>query len=163
PYVDSWGDGLGIDHQAMVRALREQVGQRRNVSLQQGVPVTGVVEQDGRVCGVKLRSGEVVHARLVVAADGRQSRIRKSLGLEPLRAGMLESVEQDPFEGCATHALYTQACAVPGAVLIGDAGGCSHPLTATGMTAAMHDVLVLADALGKHGICDGALMSYQRR
>jgi flavin-dependent dehydrogenase len=76
---------------------------------------------------------------------------------------MLESLETDPFEGCATHAIYTQACAVPGAVLIGDAGGCSHPLTATGMTAAMNDIMVLADELTRHGLTEDALMSYQRR
>lgn len=238
-YVPSWGDGLGIDHHAMVRALREEVGNRPNVHLRQGVPVTEVLEEDGRVRGVKLRSGETISARLTVAADGRQSRVRKSLGLDPevqllsytvvatvhgpklpwrgfghvflgapgpilaypygpdiirlcidvpldapkgrepmrayvrehfaacvpspLREAMLESLAQDPFEGCATHAVYTQACAVPGAVLIGDAGGCSHPLTATGMTAAMNDIMVLADEVGRNGITDDALKSYQRR
>lgn len=239
PYVQSWGNGLGIDHHAMVRALRNEVGARPGVTLQQGVPVTELIEEDGRVAGVRLRNGSEIRARLTVAADGRQSRVRKLLGLDPelqllsytvvatvrgpklpwrgfghvflgapgpilaypygdelirlcidvpldapkgrdgmrryvreqfaecvpqpLRDAMLESVENDPFEGCATHAVYTQACAVPGAVLLGDAGGCSHPLTATGMTAAMNDVAVLADELGKNGITDDALKSYQRR
>src|SRR3954471_20820077 len=75
PYVQSWGDGLGIDHHAMVRALRDAVGKRRNVTLRQGQPVTEVLEEDGRVTGVKLRSGEEVRAKLTVAADGRQSRV----------------------------------------------------------------------------------------
>jgi 2-polyprenyl-6-methoxyphenol hydroxylase-like FAD-dependent oxidoreductase len=239
PYVPSWGDGLGIDHHAMVKALRAEVGGRPNVSLRQGQPVEDVLETDGRVTGVRLRSGEELHARLVVAADGRQSRVRKALGLEPeinllsytvvatvkgpklpwrgfghvflgapgpilaypygpelirlcidvplsapkgkdamkqyvrenfaacvpqpLRDAMLDSLESNPFEGCATHAVYTQACAVPGAVLLGDAGGCSHPLTATGMTAAMNDIVVLADELKRKGLSDDALKAYQRR
>ncbi len=239
PYVPSWGDGMGIDHHAMVRALRVAVGSRPGVSLRQGQPVSDVIDEDGRVVGVRLRNGEELRAKLVVAADGRQSRVRKALGLEPdqkllsytvvatvrgpklpwrgfghvflgapgpilaypygedlirlcidvpvdapkgrepmrryvrenfadcvpqpLRDAMLESIEQDPFEGCATHSVYTQACAVPGAVLIGDAGGCSHPLTATGMTAAMNDVLVLADEVGRRGLSEDALKSYQKR
>jgi hypothetical protein len=82
---------------------------------------------------------------------------------QPLRDAMLESLAEGPFEGCATHSVYTQACAVPGAVLIGDAGGCSHPLTATGMTAAMNDVEVLADVLSRHGLVEEALKGYQKR
>jgi 2-polyprenyl-6-methoxyphenol hydroxylase-like FAD-dependent oxidoreductase len=215
------------------------VGSRPLVTLRQGQPVTEVIEEQGRVVGVKLRGGEALRARLVVAADGRQSRMRKLLGLEPevqllsftlvatvhgpklpwrgfghvflgapgpilaypygpelirmcidvpleapkgkegmkqyvrerfaecvpspLREAMLESLDTQPFEGCATHAVYTQACAVPGAVLIGDAGGCSHPLTATGMTAAMNDVRVLADEVSRHGFTDVALKRYQQR
>lgn len=239
PYVRSWGEGIGIDHHAMVKALRDEVGNRPRVTLRQGQPVTEVIEEDGRVAGVRLRNGDEIRARLTIAADGRQSRVRRSLGLDPeiqllsytvaatvrgpklpwrgfghvflgapgpilaypygedmirlcidvplnapkgregmrrfvreqfaecvqqpLRDAMLESVENDPFEGCATHAVYTQACAVPGAVLIGDAGGCSHPLTATGMTAAMNDITVLADEVGRRGPTDDALKSYQRR
>ena len=238
-YVQSWGDGLGIDHHVMVRTLRAEVGRRPRVTLRQGQPVSEVIEEDGRVVGVRLRNGEELRAPLTVAADGRQSRVRRSLGLDPeiqllsytvaatvrgpklpwrgfghvflgapgpilaypygddlirlcidvpldapkgkgpmkryvrenfadcvpqpLRDAMLESIERDPFEGCATHAVYTQACAVPGAVLLGDAGGCSHPLTATGMTAAMNDITVLADELARCGPTDDALKSYQRR
>jgi flavin-dependent dehydrogenase len=59
--------------------------------------------------------------------------------------------------------VYTQACAVPGAVLIGDAGGCSHPLTATGMTAAMNDVQALAHEVRVNGFTNEALKAYQKR
>lgn len=239
PYVQSWGEGLGIDHHAMVKALRDEVGNRPNITLKQGQAVADVIEEDGRVVGVRLKNGDQHFARLVVACDGRQSRVRKALALEPdvkllsytvvatvrgpklpwrgfghvflgapgpilaypygpemirmcidvpldapkgkdamkqyvrenfaacvpqpLRDAMLESLENDPFEGCATHSIYTQSCAVPGAVLVGDAGGCSHPLTATGMTAAMNDVVVLAAQLGRHGITDEALKGYQQQ
>jgi squalene monooxygenase len=239
PYMHSWGEGIGIDHHVMVRTLRREVSSRRGVTLRQGTPVTEVIERNGRVLGVKLRGGEELRCSLLVAADGRQSRIRKELGLEPevnllsytvvatvkgpklpwrgfghvflgapgpilaypygddlirlcidvpldapkgrdgmrqyvrenfahcipqpLRGAVVDSLSADPFEGCATHAVYTQACAVPGAVLIGDAGGCSHPLTATGMTAAMNDVQVLAQELRRSGFSDEALKAYQKR
>ncbi len=241
PYVKSWGEGLGIDHHAMVAALRKEVSARPGVTLRQGVPVTEIIEENGRIVGVKLRSGEELRSKLLVAADGRQSRVRKELGLEedleaalvhrrgdgsaraealpwrgfghvflgapgpilaypygpdlirlcidvpldapkgrdamkayvrdhfatcvpePLRSATLESLANDPFEGCATHSVYTEACAVPGAVLIGDAGGCSHPLTATGMTAAMNDVQVLAEEVKRSGFSDDALKRYQKR
>lgn len=50
-----------------------------------------VVEQEGRVVGVAVRhDGEqsVLRAPLVVAADGRHSRIRRSAGLHPRQVGV---------------------------------------------------------------------------
>lgn len=72
-------------------------------------------------------------------------------------------VEQHPFEGAANHSMSTSACAAPGVVLVGDAGGCAHPLTASGMTNAMNDVLTLAELVGEGGASDDALNEYQRR
>jgi hypothetical protein len=63
----------------------------------------------------------------------------------------------------ANHAIYTDACAVPGAALVGDSGGCSHPITATGMTTALHDVTTLAACVSEKGLTDDALVEYQRR
>jgi hypothetical protein len=80
-----------------------------------------------------------------------------------LRQAMIESLHSEPFEGCATHAISTSSCAAPGVVLVGDSGGCAHPLTASGMTNAMNDVLTLADELRRHGPTNDALRSYQRR
>jgi flavin-dependent dehydrogenase len=56
---------------------------------------------------------------------------------------------------------------VPGAALVGDAAGCSHPLTATGMTIALSDVRLLAGALAGVDLArpaevDRALAVYQR-
>ena len=82
---------------------------------------------------------------------------------EPLRAAMKQSLEQNPLELISTQAIATEACAAPGVVLLGDAGGCAHPLTASGLTNAMNDVLTLADVFGEHGLGDDALRSYQRR
>jgi 2-polyprenyl-6-methoxyphenol hydroxylase-like FAD-dependent oxidoreductase len=74
---------------------------------------------------------------------------------EPLRSAMLRSLVAAPPEICANHAIKTLRCAAPGVALVGDSGGCSHPLTAAGMTIALNDIRILARELGKHP--DGAL------
>jgi len=79
-----------------------------------------------------------------------------------IRGGMIESLRRDPLRACANHAIYTHACAVSGAALVGDAGGCSHPLTATGMTTACHDATTLASCLVRYGLSDRGLAAYQR-
>jgi hypothetical protein len=81
----------------------------------------------------------------------------------PLREAMVRSLREHPFEGCANQSISTQACAAPGVALVGDAGGCGHPLTASGMTNAMNDVLTLSALVGERGPDDGALTAYQRR
>jgi squalene monooxygenase len=78
---------------------------------------------------------------------------------EPLRGALVASLERGDFSGCANHAIYTSTCVAPGVALIGDAGGCSHPLTATGMTAALHDVSTLTACLSRAA----PLEDYQRR
>jgi squalene monooxygenase len=79
-----------------------------------------------------------------------------------MRDAMLAAVASAPLGGSANHAVYTKACAVPGAALVGDAGGCSHPITAAGMTTGLHDVTVLADCFAKHSRTDDMLAAYQR-
>ena len=80
-----------------------------------------------------------------------------------LREAMLRSLREEPFEGCANHSITTASCAAPGVVLVGDAGGCGHPLTASGMTNAMNDVLTLGELVARSGPSDAALSEYQRR
>lgn len=88
---------------------------------------------------------------------------------EPLRAAMLRAASADSLEICANHAIHTRRCAAPGVALVGDSGGCCHPLTATGLTTGLNDVLVLAEELnaasaGADGAgVDAALLRYQRR
>jgi hypothetical protein len=81
---------------------------------------------------------------------------------DAIRPAMLVAL-RTPFAGAANHSIYTEACAVPGAALVGDAGGCSHPLTATGMTTGLHDVTTLAECLSAYGFTDDGLVEYQRR
>lgn len=68
---------------------------------------------------------------------------------EPLRAGMLAAIEAGRVELCANQAISTDRVAVQGAVIIGDAAGCSHPLSAGGMTVGVQDVLSLRAALDR--------------
>ncbi len=239
PYPTGGGLGLGIEHHAMVGALRREVARRPGVTLLQSARVEELLLSAGRVCGVKTHDGKTWIADLVVAADGRQSKLRRLMGLEPevrllsytlavtvegevlpargfghvflgapgpilaypfgagrvrmcidvplgeargkselrayvkrhyaryvpepLRTPFLAALESDPLEGCANHAIATEACAVPGAVLVGDSAGCSHPLTAGGMTIGTHDVLKLCEALRTQVSEDEALLAYQRR
>lgn len=69
-----------------------------------------VLRADGRVCGVRYRSGDEDHeirADLVIAADGRRSATRAAVGLRPRAMGVsidvvlfrLSRREDDPTEG----------------------------------------------------------------
>ncbi len=80
---------------------------------------------------------------------------------EPLRSAMLRALVEAPPEICANHAIKTRRCTAPGVALVGDSGGCSHPLTATGMTVALNDIHTLAAELARGGPLDGALERYQ--
>jgi 2-polyprenyl-6-methoxyphenol hydroxylase-like FAD-dependent oxidoreductase len=67
---------------------------------------TGLVMEDGRVVGVRMRDGVEVRADLVIAADGRHSTLREAagLGIEQLGAPMdvlwfrLRRAENDPAQ-----------------------------------------------------------------
>lgn len=82
---------------------------------------------------------------------------------EPLRTGMLASLDAEAPEMCANHAIYTSECVQPGLALLGDSAGCSHPLAASGMTIVLNDVRILAEELGGKATLDEALAAYQRR
>lgn len=78
---------------------------------------------------------------------------------------MHAALDRGSFELCASHQVRTHRCVVPGAALIGDAGGCSHPITATGMTTCLHDVQTLSASLdlfpGEASVYE-ALRRYER-
>jgi hypothetical protein len=80
-----------------------------------------------------------------------------------LKAAVTNALDGAPLTGAANHTVTTGACAVRGAALIGDSGGCSHPITAAGMTNGMHDVSILTDCISRLGLRDDALLLYQRR
>ena len=71
----------------LAEAARELPG----FELRMRAEALGVVEEDGRIVGVTVREGgreSVLRAALVVAADGRDSRLRASAGLHPRNAGV---------------------------------------------------------------------------
>jgi squalene monooxygenase len=85
---------------------------------------------------------------------------------ERVRKTLIAALDKNDIEMAANYAIYTDECTVPGAALVGDSAGCSHPLTATGMTIALNDTRLLArelDAidLDDRASVDGALARYQ--
>jgi 2-polyprenyl-6-methoxyphenol hydroxylase-like FAD-dependent oxidoreductase len=57
--------------------LRGEAARYPEFRLDMGVAVAGFIEDDKRICGLELANGERVGSRLVIAADGRHSLVRK--------------------------------------------------------------------------------------
>ncbi|MBL9039604.1 MAG: FAD-dependent oxidoreductase, partial [Archangium sp.] len=83
PYRSDSGPGMGIDHEHMVLTMRREVARRAGVQVVTGLRVSELLREGQRVTGVEVEGGAVHRASLVVLADGRQSKLRARLGLEP--------------------------------------------------------------------------------
>ena len=68
--------------------LRDQAVSFPGFALEMAAEVTGFVERDGRIAGVRLADGRELSADLVIAADGRSSLARDLLPVETLGAPM---------------------------------------------------------------------------
>ena len=68
--------------------LRDEAKVFPGFKLEMEAPVTGFLEEQGRVAGVKLQDGRELHAKLTIAADGRSSIVRSVLPLKDLGAPM---------------------------------------------------------------------------
>jgi 2-polyprenyl-6-methoxyphenol hydroxylase-like FAD-dependent oxidoreductase len=85
-----------------------------------------------------------------------------------VREILLQSLLQERPQIAANEAIRTDRSAIPGAAIVGDAGGCSHPLTATGMTIGFTDAQRLGRLLAPLGRLtaadrvDAALSRYER-
>jgi 2-polyprenyl-6-methoxyphenol hydroxylase-like FAD-dependent oxidoreductase len=66
---------------------------------------------------------------------------------EPLRSQVAERLEQPGIVGSASYRASVRQVNIGRLVLVGDAAGCCHPLTATGLTVCARDALRLRDAL----------------
>ena len=64
--------------------LRRQAEEFPGFELSMSSPVEGIIEEDCRVVGVSLKDGSTHRARLVIAADGRHSFVRRVLALQSL-------------------------------------------------------------------------------
>lgn len=82
---------------------------------------------------------------------------------EPLRSSAGRALDAHKPEVAACHAITTHRCVDHGVALVGEAGGCSHPITAAGMTVCLTDVSILADELAADVGLDRALTRYQTR
>jgi menaquinone-9 beta-reductase len=77
----------GIDHALCVRrtgldAALVETARAAGVEVREGSRVVELLRAGGRVCGVRLASGEELRAPLVVGADGRRSTVARLAGAE---------------------------------------------------------------------------------
>lgn len=70
---------------------------------------------------------------------------------EALSKALLESLDREPPQIAANEAIRTDQAVLPGAAIVGDAGGCAHPLTAAGMTVCFTDAQRLGRLLRHAG------------
>src|SRR6476660_4211298 len=68
--------------------LREEAKAFPGFHLDMEAAVTGFIDEQGRVAGVRLENGVELRAKLIIAADGRSSIARTMLPLEDLGAPM---------------------------------------------------------------------------
>jgi ABC exporter DevA family ATP-binding subunit len=81
----------------------------------------------------------------------------------PLRSAVEEAMETQSPLRAANYAIVPDTVNRARLVLAGDAGGCCHPLTATGLTACTRDALLLRQALRENaGDIPRALVRYAR-
>ncbi|MDQ3857595.1 MAG: NAD(P)/FAD-dependent oxidoreductase [Actinomycetota bacterium] len=85
--------GLGIPRRALDALLLARA-RAEGATTRERAGVAGALIDRGRVAGVRLRSGETLRGRFVVAADGLRSPVARSLGLErasrwPRRLGLV--------------------------------------------------------------------------
>jgi 2-polyprenyl-6-methoxyphenol hydroxylase-like FAD-dependent oxidoreductase len=239
PYSDQSDakiSGLVVEHRFLKERLLEKVGTLPGVSIRTNARVTAMETQTGDTFTAVVRDdrGETrVRAKLLIAADGPLSQVRKLIGMSHAtqRYSAMMGLEVNdanlPHTGFgniflspagvsyayaigrgrarvmfeilrdadAKESIRTQLknfpedfrrdieavlaagkplaapnfCIVPEAstrgnvALIGDARGCCHPLTASGITAAVKDALILRDALRETGMdIPAALKRYAR-
>jgi glycine oxidase len=65
----------------LLKALRCALAQRANVTVHEGSEVTGFIQQQGRVCGVRTGQGELRAERVVLASGAWSGELLTTLGL----------------------------------------------------------------------------------
>lgn len=76
-----------VDQEALLCWLLDEVRRLSGARVLTGRPVVAPMLNDGRVVGVELADGTQVRGELVVACDGRASRLRQKAGIELTRIG----------------------------------------------------------------------------
>ena len=90
------------------------------------------------------RSARTLRARHTIGADGIASVVARQVGSEVLRQGRHAS----RLHGWAGHPGYVRRAHGPGWALVGDASYLKDPITTPGVTDALRDAQLLADAVG---------------
>lgn len=238
PYAAS--EGMALEHAILRRALLEDLERRAGIAVRRRTRVVGVSNNDPYGVDVVIRqedgAEERTRVRLLVAADGRSSPVRRLLGIEEGRdrlssmVGVLVDAAQLPFKdhghlfigggtpvlgyaitpgqarimvdlpagaraGVLAEApemldglpvvLRTQIAeavrsgqvliaanetrlpatvAVHSVALVGDAAGCCHPLSASGLASCTRDAMVLRSAIERYpDDIPAALQLYAKR
>jgi squalene monooxygenase len=148
---------------AIVRAKDEAMPVRGYAYVCLGAPgpmlAYGLHHHDVRFCIDVPIAANVTRERVT-----RQLRDHYVPALPPsLRGQLARALESGPVDLCGNYIVQTQRCTVPGAALLGDAAGCSHPLTASGMTNSLSDIRILAEELRAGGTLGDALARYELR
>lgn len=73
-----YGQTLGMRRSTM-DAILIDFAARAGADVRTNCPVTGVIVEGDRVCGVQTRTGEI-RARVVIGADGRRSTVARAVG-----------------------------------------------------------------------------------
>ena len=229
--------GLGIEHHALITPLLDILQKRGDVEVRRRTRVALVSDGADGVEVTLTRDGqsERVRARMLVAADGRASPLRRALGItehhdrlsmmigvlvdaaalphagrghlfiggpapvlaypisgmqarvmvdlplgstpdrvrtepeilsgvpEPLRQAVLEALPREAPLIASNDTRTTEQVYRGNVVLVGDAAGCCHPLSASGMASAVRDARVLHGAMScAVNDVPGALAAYAR-
>jgi squalene monooxygenase len=152
-----------ISLSAIVTTENESLPERRYACICLGAPgpclAYGLRNRDVRFCIDVPITDDVKREQVA-------SRLREEYAPRlpiPLRAQLLKGLDSGPLELCGNYMVQTDRCTVPGAALIGDSAGCSHPLTASGMTNSLSDICILSDELRLGSTLDEALARYEVR
>ncbi len=209
--------GFAIEHAHLVTGLRENVGNQRGVQMMSSTRVSDAWREGPNLRVTLGRGGkeQTQHAPLLVSAEGRGARLRRSAGIEVARGTerfmvgwrveggrlphpgfghifiggprtalayeiergvvrvMFETdgglpgdaylqalpssfradVERAMAASAPTRAKFfrmSPSRVVSGRLaIVGDAGGCAHPITASGMSFCVNDSICLAAAVGE--------------
>jgi squalene monooxygenase len=95
----------------------------------------------------------------IIPPEQHRNKVISAIAYPRLRAEIEAAVAEQRGLRFVSADVVVEAAARNGVVLVGDAGGSCHPLTATGMTISVHDALRLRNALRAAGDNIGAALS----
>lgn len=81
---------------------------------------------------------------------------------EQTHAAIEERIQHKPLEMAPTFNLPAPPATLPGLCLVGDAAGCSHPITASGMTMGLLDAMVLGEQAHQRNAAPGEVWIDER-
>lgn len=93
--------GMGSLSEALQRSIEDKGGEVRL-----GAPVDGILIEDGRAVGVRLRGGEEVRAPVVVSNLDKQSTLLRLVGEEHVPVDTIERIRAIDHRGAYMHLLF---------------------------------------------------------